>query len=670
MERSTVGGRSTRSNVPKNSIVVSSGEDDVDCLVMWQQEGQNKKAKNGKSSQNKKASSNEEVQLDDISDTGAKRGSFKKQLCARKRNSVDDEEPPQSKYPDQLVDEYGGTERSSKRKRGNAMNETEVDFKQGPRPWTRSEDEKLIEAAIRFAGQGARGGMPWVRIREEFYGDRTATQCFHRYKVLQTYRTMEITSGIWSDEETARLVEGVAMSQGLARGGGISWVKVSEHMDGKRTPNQCCQRWNETVRHQEGGVVKSGLWTPAEDARLTSAVQEFMKQMTPGGRISWVKISEAMGGERTHNQCFKRWSVVLSHRHGVGTENGDGGGGGKGPWEAHEDEKLAEAVGLFQGQGHSGSVAWPKVSEYLGGARSSVQCRSRWVNSLQKKLQLQQNSTQSNPAVLATSTQSTLGTSTESNSSSSGVNVVGAVTGSQNHGPWSSYEDELLIKAVQKSDAIRGLFNAPGGRDSRISWVKISDQMQRIRSASQCRERWTSIVKHKLVVVSTGNSGGTATASFPSSFQMTGQSLVVAATTGAVTTKRTGHWSSEEDQQLLNCVKKFAGRGCGGGVSWVNVSHMLGNGRTPNQCFKRWSSSLKSKAALDMAQIQVQIAEEQRAIAVALATAVAGRDNSRGSNSVTGGQSQDALDVSSMSAPGPANDSVTYANAIMNTTMV
>ena len=43
---------------------------------------------------------------------------------------------------------------------------------------------------------------------------------------------------------------------------------------------------------------------------------------------------------------------------------------------------MREAVALYRGQGQGGGVNWVKVSSYMGGTRSSKQCRNRWHNTL------------------------------------------------------------------------------------------------------------------------------------------------------------------------------------------------------------------------------------------------------------------------------------------------
>jgi hypothetical protein len=50
-----------------------------------------------------------------------------------------------------------------------------------------------------------------------------------------------------------------------------------------------------------------------------------------------------------------------------------------------QDEKLVEAVGIYEGQGKGGGVDWSKVSEYLHGERTPNQCHTRWNSVLKHR---------------------------------------------------------------------------------------------------------------------------------------------------------------------------------------------------------------------------------------------------------------------------------------------
>jgi hypothetical protein len=96
-----------------------------------------------------------------------------------------------------------------------------------------------------------------------------------------------------------------------------------------------------------------------------------------GGEVDWAKVSEYLHGERTPNQCHTRWNSVLKHR---------GSAVKSSPWTDLEDIKLTEAVGAYDGLGRGGTVDWSRVSELMGGDRSSYQHRMRWHSVLKHRV--------------------------------------------------------------------------------------------------------------------------------------------------------------------------------------------------------------------------------------------------------------------------------------------
>ena len=59
-------------------------------------------------------------------------------------------------------------------------------------------------------------------------------------------------------------MRGMQLYEGQGQGGSVSWVKVSEHMGGTRTPKQCNTRWTETLKPRSLGMLKARCWTDAE----------------------------------------------------------------------------------------------------------------------------------------------------------------------------------------------------------------------------------------------------------------------------------------------------------------------------------------------------------------------------------------------------------------------
>jgi hypothetical protein len=147
-------------------------------------------------------------------------------------------------------------------------------------------------------------------------------------------------------------------------------------------------------------------WKAAEDAKLKEAVQKLGRK--------WVAVTAMVPG-RTNTQCHQRWVNTVNPAIGKNL----------GKWSTVEDAKLTEAVQKL------GKYCWVAVAAMVPG-RTEIQCRQRWVNSL-------------DPAM------------------------------GKNLGKWSTVEDAKLTEAVQKL-----------GKDC---WVAVA-AMVPDRTNEQCRNKW------------------------------------------------------------------------------------------------------------------------------------------------------------------------------------
>ena len=59
-------------------------------------------------------------------------------------------------------------------------------------------------------------------------------------------------------------MRGMELYKGQGLKGGVNWVKVSEHMGGTRTHQQCNNRWNGILKPRSLGVMITTGWTDAE----------------------------------------------------------------------------------------------------------------------------------------------------------------------------------------------------------------------------------------------------------------------------------------------------------------------------------------------------------------------------------------------------------------------
>ena len=103
-------------------------------------------------------------------------------------------------------------------------------------------------------------------------------------------------------------------------------------------------------------------WTKEESHALQVAVNVHKSK-------NWVKIVDAVGGEKTQEQCMAHWRNVLNPPVVKG----------KGSWTPEEDEALQNLV-----EQH-GRTKWSFIGRFLPG-RVGKQCRERWHNHLNPEL--------------------------------------------------------------------------------------------------------------------------------------------------------------------------------------------------------------------------------------------------------------------------------------------
>jgi hypothetical protein len=238
-------------------------------------------------------------------------------------------------------------------------------------------------------------------------------------------------TGPWIYDEDERLIQAVGVFK--KPDGNINWAEVTRFI-GDRSQKQCYVRWNTLLKYRGMGT-RRGAWTPEEDSRLTEAVARHERK---GGGVYWAKVSEEMGGDRTYQQCLKRWKQVLQHV---------GSGARTCAWTEQEDARLVEAMSLFDGQGKGGGVDWAKVSEYLGGMRAGTQCYKRWHDALKQRRK------------------SLLGED------------------------WTPQEDFLIVQAVS--------MYAGEGLGGGVDWDAVSAHLGGTKSSKQCNRRWNRVLKIK-----------------------------------------------------------------------------------------------------------------------------------------------------------------------------
>jgi myb proto-oncogene protein len=207
--------------------------------------------------------------------------------------------------------------------------------------WTVEEDAKLAEAVTEF-------GNDWIRVATLVPG-RTNGQCCQRWAQSLDPNNNNNSTGKLTVEEDAKLTEAVAEF-------GNNWIRVATLVPGRKNV-QCRRRWvNSLDPNKNNSNNNTSRWIVKEDAKLAEAVTEFGND--------WIRVATLVPG-RTNGQCRQRWVNILDPNNKNNNTS---------KLTVEEDAKLAEAVAEFGNN-------WIRVATLIPG-RMNLQCRRRWVNSL------------------------------------------------------------------------------------------------------------------------------------------------------------------------------------------------------------------------------------------------------------------------------------------------
>ncbi|KAG2667556.1 hypothetical protein I3760_15G121600 [Carya illinoinensis] len=187
----------------------------------------------------------------------------------------------------------------------------------------------------------------WDQLASMYVVGHSGAECKARWL---NYEDPLINNNPWTAKEDKNLLL-------LVQEKGINnWFDIAVSLGTNRTPFHCLARYQRSLN---ASILKRE-WSKDEDAQLRSAVDIF-------GERDWQSVASTLEG-RTGNQCSNRWKKSLHPtRERVGR------------WIADEDKRLKVAVMLF------GPKNWNKIAQFVPG-RTQVQCRERWVNSLDPSL--------------------------------------------------------------------------------------------------------------------------------------------------------------------------------------------------------------------------------------------------------------------------------------------
>ncbi|KAK4362027.1 hypothetical protein RND71_017268 [Anisodus tanguticus] len=205
----------------------------------------------------------------------------------------------------------------------------------------------------------------WDQVASMYLPGRSGAECQSRWL---NWEDPLIKHEEWDSLEEKNLLHAV-QQKGMS-----NWIDISTSVGVCRTPFQCLSHYQRSLN---ASIIRRE-WTEDEDIRLCAAVETF-------GESNWQIVASVIEG-RTGTQCSNRWIKSL---HPARKR--------KGKWSDDENKRLKVAMMLshptsWRNIGQSvprRSPIWKKVAQYVPG-RHHVQCRERWVNSLDPSVKLDQ----------------------------------------------------------------------------------------------------------------------------------------------------------------------------------------------------------------------------------------------------------------------------------------
>ncbi|KAK8569436.1 hypothetical protein V6N13_046491 [Hibiscus sabdariffa] len=191
--------------------------------------------------------------------------------------------------------------------------------------------------------------VDWNQLASLYVKGRSGPECETRWL---NHEDPLISLNPWTAEDDKNLLF-IAQEKGID-----NWLDIAVSLGSNRTPFQCLARYQRSLN----ACILKREWTEEEDDQLRIAVEVF-------GESDWQSVASTLKG-RTGTQCSNRWKKSLHPtRQRVGR------------WTHDEDKRLKVSVMLF------GPKNWRKIAEVVPG-RTQVQCRERWVNSLDPALNM------------------------------------------------------------------------------------------------------------------------------------------------------------------------------------------------------------------------------------------------------------------------------------------
>lgn len=198
----------------------------------------------------------------------------------------------------------------------------------------------------------------WKQIAKQLPG-RDAQQCRYQYEAHVSIKDPK--KGPWTEQEDKLLTALVAEH------GTSNWEQIMQNIP-NRSKRQCAYRWHRVLQFTQGQtqIPKNQRLSDAEKALIREGVEMFGHD--------WTAIHMTYLPDRTPEQIMRWWN---SHQEGQDERD-------RKAWTEEEDRTLEFAVSKYEKE-HGHVPSWAQVARMVQG-RSSKQCRTRWLYSLQPNL--------------------------------------------------------------------------------------------------------------------------------------------------------------------------------------------------------------------------------------------------------------------------------------------